>query len=219
MNLSVNSLLTLNQCDAHEIFNGVIYPWEVLPNIESFILEYGKTLSEDYTQLGEDVWIGKGTFVENSALIKGPTIIGHNSEIRHCAYIRGSVIIGDNVIVGNSSEIKNAILFNGVQVPHYNYVSDSILGYKAHLGAGAITSNLKSNGTLVSIKYEETVLETGLRKFGAILGDFAEVGCNAVLNPGTIIGQNSIIYPLSSVRGYIPSKMIQKNNGELIQRV
>lgn len=219
MNLTVSSLLSLNECDAHEIFNSVTYPWEVLPIIKSFILEYGKSLSGDYTRIGEDIWIGKGTTVETSALIKGPAIIGHNSEIRHCAYIRGSVIIGDNVIIGNSSEIKNAILFNGVQVPHYNYVSDSVLGYKAHLGAGAITSNLKSNGTLVTIKGEDTTLETGLRKFGAILGDFAEVGCNAVLNPGTVIAQNSIVYPLSSVRGYIPPNMILKSNGEIINRV
>jgi len=218
MNLTISSLLTLNECDAREIFENLTYPWEVLPLIKSFITEYAKTLSSEYTQIDEFVWVGKGTTIEKSALIKGPAIIGKNSEIRHCAYIRGNVIIGDHVIVGNSSEVKNAILFNGVQIPHYNYVSDSVLGYKAHLGAGAITSNLKSNGTLVSVKFSEKTIETGLRKFGAILGDYAEVGCNAVLNPGTIIGQNTIVYPLSSVRGCVPSNMILKSNGERVHR-
>lgn len=219
MNLSTESLLSLNECEARAIFENATYPWEVLSRISTFILEYAKTLSSDYTQIDDGIWVGKGTTIEKSALIKGPAIIGHNTEIRHCAYIRGNVIIGDNVIIGNSSEIKNAILFNGVQVPHFNYVSDSVLGYKAHLGAGVITSNLKSNGTPVSVKDGEMIYETGLRKFGAILGDFAEVGCNAVLNPGSIIGQNSIVYPLSSVRGCVPSNMILKSSGELIQRV
>lgn len=169
--------------------------------------------------MGEDVWVGKGTFIEKSALIKGPAIIGYNCEIRHCAYIRGNVIIGNNVIVGNSTEVKNAILFNKVQVPHFNYVSDSVLGYKAHLGAGVITSNLKSDGTFVKVKYESNIIETGLRKFGAILGDFAEVGCNTVLNPGTILGKNSIVYPLCSVRGVIPENSILKNSGEIVERI
>lgn len=218
MTLTTDELLNLEECGARELFEDVAYPWEVLPHIKAFILEYGKTLSDEYTKIGEDIWVGKGTIIENSALIKGPAIIGKNSEIRHCAYIRGSVIIGDHVVIGNSSEIKNAVLFNGVQVPHYNYVSDSILGYKAHLGAGAITSNLKSNGTNVTVTQGITKHETGLRKFGAILGDFAEIGCNAVLNPGTIIGRNSIVYPLTSVRGFIPANSIQKN-GELVEKV
>ena len=218
MTLTTNDLLTLSELEAREIFDKTTYPWEVLNGVNAFILEYAKTLSDDYEQIEENVWIGKGTTIEKSALIKGPAIIGLNCEIRHCAYIRGNVIIGNNVIVGNSSEVKNAVLFNGVQVPHYNYVSDSVLGYKAHLGAGAITSNLKSNGTLVSVKHAEGVIETGLRKFGAILGDHAEVGCNAVLNPGTILGRNSIVYPLTSVRGHIPNDRILKSSGEMVER-
>lgn len=218
MSLTTNNLLTLSELDAREIFDKTTYPWEVLTRVNAFILEYAKTLSDDYEQIDENVWIGKGTTIEKSALIKGPAIIGFNCEIRHCAYIRGNVIIGNNVIVGNSSEVKNAVLFNGVQVPHYNYVSDSVLGYKAHLGAGAITSNLKSNGTLVSVKHAGGVIETGLRKFGAILGDHAEVGCNAVLNPGTILGRNSIVYPLTSVRGHIPNDRILKSSGEMVER-
>lgn len=217
--ISVKNLLDLNELDAKAIFEDVAHPWEVLTKIKAFILEYAKSLPDDFEKMGEDVWVGKGTFIEKSALIKGPAIIGYNCEIRHCAYIRGNVIIGNNVIVGNSTEVKNAILFNKVQVPHFNYVSDSVLGYKAHLGAGVITSNLKSDGTFVKVKYESNIIETGLRKFGAILGDFAEVGCNTVLNPGTILGKNSIVYPLCSVRGVVPENSILKNSGEIVERI
>lgn len=218
MSISVNELFTLRELDAQTIFEGIKYPWEVLTKINAFILEYAKTLPKDFERIDEFVWVGKGTTIEKSALIKGPAIIGYNCEIRHCAYIRGNVIIGNNVVVGNSTELKNSILFNKVQVPHYNYVSDSILGYKAHLGAGAITSNLKSNDTLVKVKCGDDIIETGLRKFGAILGDSAEVGCNAVLNPGTILGKDCIVYPLSSVRGYVPQNSILKNSGEIIDK-
>ncbi len=218
MGISLEELLTLSELDAQAIFDGVKNPWEVLTKMESFILAYAKTLPDDYEKIGEDIWVGKGTTIEKSALIKGPAIIGYNCEIRHSAYIRGNVIIGNDAVVGNSTELKNCILFNRVQVPHFNYVSDSILGFKAHLGAGVITSNLKSDGSLVTVKYDSKNIETGLRKFGAIIGDHAEVGCNSVLNPGTILGKNSIVYPLCSVRGYVPENCILKNNGEMVER-
>lgn len=218
MKVSVTELLNIEELDARAIFEGVKYPWEALTKIKDFIFEYAKNLPRDFERINEFVWIGKGTTIEKNVLIKGPAIIGYNCEIRHSAYIRDNVIIGNNVVIGNSSEIKNSILFNKVQVPHYNYVGDSILGYKAHLGAGTITSNLKSDGTLVKVKYGTDIVETGLRKFGAIVGDSAEVGCNSVLNPGTIIGKDSIVYPLSSVRGYIPEKSILKSNGEIVEK-
>ena len=218
MNISVDEVLNIKETDARAIFEGVKYPWEALAKIKDFILEYAKKLPDDFERIDEFVWVGKGTTIDKSVLIKGPAIIGYNCEIRQCAYIRENVIIGNDVVVGNSSEVKNSILFNKVQVPHYNYVGDSILGYKSHLGAGAITSNLKSNGTLVTVKYGTEKIETGLRKFGAILGDLAEVGCNSVLNPGTLIGKDSIVYPLSSVRGYVPNNSILKNNGEIVQK-
>ena len=218
MNISVDQLLNIEELDARSIFEGVKYPWEALTKIKNFIFEYAKNLPSDFERIEEFVWVGKGTTIEKSVLIKGPAIIGYNCEIRHSAYIRENVIIGNDVVVGNSTEIKNSIIFNKAQVPHYNYVGDSILGYKSHLGAGVITSNLKSDGTLVKVKYGADYIETGLRKFGAIVGDFSEVGCNSVLNPGTIIGKDSIVYPLSSVRGYIPEKSILKNNGEIVER-
>jgi NDP-sugar pyrophosphorylase family protein len=218
MNISVDELLNIEELDTRAIFEGVKYPWEALTKINDFIIEYAKNLPADFERIEEFVWVGKGSTIEKSVLIKGPAIIGYNCEIRHSAYIRENVIIGNDVIVGNSTEIKNSILFNKAQVPHYNYVGNSILGYKAHLGAGAITSNFKSDGTLVKVKYGTDYIETGLRKFGAIVGDLSEVGCNSVLNPGTIIGKDSIVYPLSSVRGYIPEKSILKNNGEIVER-
>jgi UDP-N-acetylglucosamine diphosphorylase / glucose-1-phosphate thymidylyltransferase / UDP-N-acetylgalactosamine diphosphorylase / glucosamine-1-phosphate N-acetyltransferase / galactosamine-1-phosphate N-acetyltransferase len=218
MNISIDELLNIEELDARAIFEGVKYPWEALTKIRNFIFEYAKSLPSNFERIEEFVWVGKGTNIEKSVLIKGPAIIGYNCEIRHSAYIRDNVVIGNDVVVGNSTEIKNSILFNKAQVPHYNYVGDSILGYKAHLGAGAITSNLKSDGTLIKIKYGTDIIETGFRKFGAIVGDLSEVGCNSVLNPGTIIGKNSIVYPLSSVRGYIPEKSILKNNGEIVER-
>jgi len=218
MKISVDELLNLEELDTRAIFEGVKYPWEALTKIKNFIFEYAKNLPSDFERIEEFVWVGKGTTMEKSVLIKGPAIIGYNCEIRHSAFIRENVIIGNDVVVGNSTEIKNSILFNKVQVPHYNYVGDSILGYKSHLGAGVITSNLKSDGTLVKVKYGTDNIETGLRKFGAIVGDLSEVGSNSVLNPGTIIGKNSIVYPLSSVRGYIPEKSILKNTGEIVDR-
>jgi NDP-sugar pyrophosphorylase family protein len=218
MNISVDELLNIEELDTRAIFEGIKYPWEALTKIKNFIFEYAKNLPGDFERIEEFVWVGKGTTIEKNVLIKGPAIIGYNCEIRHSAYIRENVIIGNDVIVGNSTEIKNSILFNKAQVPHYNYVGDSILGYKSHLGAGVITSNLKSDGTLVKVKYGTDYIETGLRKFGAIVGDLSEVGCNSVLNPGTIIGKDSIVYPLSSVRGYIPEKSILKNNGEIVER-
>lgn len=217
MGIKVKDLLTLEQLDAREIFKGVENPWEVLTKIEESIFEYAKTLPKDFKEIDENIWVGEGTTIDRNVLIKGPVIIGRNCEIRHSAYIRGRAIIGDNVVVGNSTEVKNAILFNGVQAAHFNYVCDSVLGYKAHLGAGAITSNLKSNGTPVKVKFGDQVIETGMRKFGAILGDFAEVGCNAVLNPGTIMGKESIVYPLCSVRGYVPERSILKSSGEIVE--
>lgn len=218
MGISVDELFTIRELDAQAIFGGVKHPWEVLTRIKTFIFEYAKTLPNDFERIDEFVWVGKGTTIEKNVLIKGPAIIGYNCEIRHSAYIRENVIIGNDVVVGNSTEVKNSILFNKVQVPHFNYVSDSILGYKAHLGAGVITSNLKSNGTLVKVRYGTDIIETGLRKFGAILGDSAEVGCNTVLNPGTILGKGSIVYPLCSVRGYVPENSILKNSGEIVER-
>ena len=217
--ISVSNLLDLNELDARAIFDDVNHPWEVLTTINAFILEYAKSLPDDFEEIDDQVWVGKGTYIEKSALIKGPAIIGYNCEIRHCAFIRGNVIIGNNVIVGNSTEVKNAILFNRVQVPHFNYVSDSVLGFKAHLGAGVITSNLKSDGTFVKVKLGENIIETGLRKFSAIIGDYAEVGCNTVLNPGTLLGRSSIVYPLCSVRGVIPENSILKNTGEIVERI
>lgn len=218
MNITIDSLFDLSQLKTKAIFEGAKYPWEVLVKIKSFIIEYAKHLPDDFERIGECVWVGKGTTIEKTVLIKGPAIIGYNCEIRHSAYLRENVIIGDNVVVGNSTEIKNSILFNKVQVPHFNYVGDSILGHGAHLGAGVILSNLKSSRQSVAIKHETELVETGLIKIGAILGDLVEVGCNSVLNPGTIVGKGSIIYPLTSVRGYIPENSILKSNGEIVEK-
>jgi NDP-sugar pyrophosphorylase family protein len=218
MNLTVESLFDLNECYEKSIFDGVKYPWEIFSRIKSFLIEFSKNLSKDFERIDEFVWVGKGTTIEKTVLIKGPAIIGYNCEIRQSAFIRENVLIGNEVVVGNSTEIKNSLLFNRVQVPHFNYVGDSILGCKAHLGAGVICSNLKSNGQPVRVKDSTECIETGLRKFGALIGDYAEVGCNSVLNPGTVIGKNSIVYPLTPVRGYVPEKHILKNNGELVSR-
>ncbi len=219
MQITIDSLFDLKQCFASSIFDNLNYPWEVLPKIKPFILEFSKTLPNDFERIDEFVWVGKGTIIESSVLIKGPAIIGHNCELRHSAFIRENVIIGNNVIVGNSTELKNSILFNNAQTPHFNYVGDSVLGYKAHIGAGVVLSNLKSDGTMVKIKLGDEYIETGLRKFGAIIGDNSEIGCNSVLNPGTIIGKGSIVYPLTSVRGYIPDNHILKSNGVLIEKL
>ena len=215
--LTVKENYSLDQTNAKDIFNGVTYPWEVLPKISSFILELGKTLSEDdYEKRGENVWIAQSAKVAPTAFINGPAIIGKDAEVRHCAFIRGNAIVGEGAVVGNSTELKNVILFNKVQVPHYNYVGDSVLGYKSHMGAGSITSNVKSDKKLVVVKAGEEKIETGMKKFGAMLGDEVEVGCGSVLNPGTVVGNHSNIYPLSSVRGFVPANSIYKKQGEVV---
>ncbi len=217
--LKIEKLLNLNETIASSVFDGLTYAWEVLPVLKDYIIELGASLSEEeYTKVSEDVWISRTADVAPTASIAGPTIIGHKAEIRHCAYIRGSVVVGESTIVGNSTELKNALLFNEVQVPHYNYVGDSILGYKAHIGAGGITSNMKSDKTLITINVDGERYETSLRKFGTILGDFVEVGSNSVLNPGTIVGCGSNIYPLSMVRGYVPPNSIYKRQGEVVNK-
>ena len=213
----ISNLYNLDETIAKKIFNGCEYPWEVLPKIKDFIIELGQTLSsEEYNKIGENIWIAKSANVYPSAYIKGPAIIGENAEVRHCAFIRGNAIVGNNAVVGNSTELKNVILFNNVQVPHYNYVGDSILGYKAHMGAGSITSNVKSDKKLVIVKNEKEKIETGLKKFGAMIGDCVEVGCGSILNPGSVIGKNTNIYPLSSVRGVVPENSIYKNQNEIV---
>lgn len=217
--ITVAELYDLNETIAAGIFDGVEYPWEVLPKIHDFILALGKTLSPDvYEKRGEDVWVAKSARVAPTAALNGPLIVDEDAEIRHCAFIRGNAIVGKGAVVGNSTELKNVILFNKVQVPHYNYVGDSILGYKAHMGAGSITSNVKSDKTPVVVKGRECRLETGLKKMGAMLGDHVEVGCNSVLNPGTVIGRESNIYPTSMVRGVIPSHSIYKTRTEIAEK-
>ena len=217
--LTVKNLYDLNETIAKDIFEGVTYPWEVLPKIKEFIIALGNTLPEDrFEKRGEDVWVARSAKVFPSAYIGGPAIIDEEAEIRHCAFIRGSAIVGKGAVVGNSTELKNVILFNKVQVPHYNYVGDSVLGFKAHMGAGSITSNVKSDKTLVVVKSPFGEIETGFKKFGAMLGDHVEVGCNSVLNPGTVIGRESNIYPTSMVRGYIPEKSIFKKDGTIVSK-
>ncbi len=214
--LTIEKNYDLTQTIAADIFAGVTYPWEVLSAIGSFIKKMGEQLEgEEYKRIGEDVWIAKSAKVAPTAYIGGPAIIGKEAEIRHGAYIRGNAIVGEGAVVGNSTELKNVILFNKVQVPHYNYVGDSVLGYKAHMGAGAITSNVKSDKTLVTISNQGEKLETGLKKMGAMLGDNVEIGCNSVLNPGTVIGKGSHVYPLSMVRGFVPAGAIYKKQGEV----
>ena len=211
----------LKTCDLYDLTHtlaagylaGYEYPWQALKGIRELILTLGPTLGDDYTEITPTVWIHKTATVFPSASLGAPCIIGPGTEVRHCAFIRGSALVGENCVVGNSVELKNVILFDGVQVPHYNYVGDSILGYKSHMGAGSVTSNVKSDKTLVVVKNGTETMETGLKKFGAMLGDFVEVGCNSVLNPGSVIGPNSSIYPTSCVRGMIPAGSIWKNDG------
>ena len=212
------ALFDLQHTMASAYLTGFEYPWEALSGIKALILELGADLGQDYTEISPHVWVHKTAQVAATAHLGTPCIIGANSEVRHCAFIRGSALIGENCVVGNSTELKNVILFDNVQVPHYNYVGDSILGYKAHMGAGSITSNVKSDKSLVAVKGHEEVLETGLKKFGAILGDFVEIGCNSVLNPGTVIGKNSNIYPLSCVRGVVPANSIFKTGGKIVEK-
>jgi NDP-sugar pyrophosphorylase family protein len=217
--LKIDALFTLSETIAGEIFQGVAYPWEVLPKIGDFIVALGETLPPDrYVKKNGNVWIAKSAKVYESAYINGPAIIDEEAEVRHCAFIRGNAIVGKGAVVGNSTELKNVILFNKVQVPHYNYVGDSILGYKAHMGAGSITSNVKSDKTLVVVRAGNEKCETGLKKFGAMLGDHVEVGCNSVLNPGTVVGRQTNIYPTSMVRGFIPADSIYKKCGEIAEK-
>ena len=215
----ISNLYNLEETIAGKLFEGATYPWEVLPKISAFIVELGNQLnSEEYEKRGENVWVAKSAKVAPTAYINGPAIIGRESEIRHCAFIRGNAIVGEGAVVGNSTELKNVVLFNKVQVPHYNYVGDSILGYRAHMGAGSITSNVKSDKTLVVVKDGEDQIPTGLKKFGAMLGDCVEVGCNSVLNPGTVVGRNAQIYPTSCVRGVIKANSIYKKQGEIVEK-
>lgn len=218
-NLKAVNLYDYNQTIAKDLFESVTYPWEALPKIKDFILELGKTLDLDmFDKIGDDIWVAKTAKVAPTAFLAGPLIICDNAEIRHCAFIRGSAIVGENSVVGNSTELKNSILFNNVQTPHYNYIGDSILGYKSHTGAGVITSNLKSDKSLVTVNYNGEKVETGVKKFGAMIGDNVEVGCNSVLNPGTVIGRNTNVYPLSMVRGYVPENSIYKKQGEVAEK-
>lgn len=217
--IAINELYTIENQLIAPLFEGVTYPFEVLPKISDYIKKLGTTLdTEIYNYLGDDIWIAKSAKIAPSASITGPCIIGENTEVRHCAFIRGNALVGNNCVVGNSTELKNVVLIGKVQVPHYNYVGDSILGYGSHMGAGSITSNVKSDKTLVVLKQDGELFETGLKKFGAMLGDCVEVGCGSVLNPGTIIGKNTNIYPLSSVRGIVPENSIYKKAGEIVEK-
>ena len=216
----IENLYNLDETIAKDIFAGCTYPWEVLPKIKNYIIELGNSLNkEEYDQIGDTVWIAKTAKVAPTAFIAGPAIIGKDTEVRHCAFIRGNAIVGNNCVVGNSTELKNVILFNNVQVPHYNYVGDSILGFHSHMGAGSITSNVKSDKQLVIVKKGDSKIETGLKKFGSMIGDNVEIGCGSVLNPGSVIGKNSNIYPLSSVRGVISSNSIYKKQGEIVNKI
>ena len=216
---TISNLFDLNETIAAELFEGKTYPWEVLGDISDFIIALGNKLPQDrFEKRGENIWVAKSATVFDSAYIGGPCIIDENATVRQCAFIRGSAIVGNGTTVGNSTELKNVVLFNKVEVPHYNYVGDSVLGFHAHMGAGSITSNVKADKKNVVIHCGEENMETGLRKIGAMLGDWAEIGCNAVLNPGTIVGKNSMIYPTSCVRGIVKSETIFKNTGEQIAK-
>lgn len=217
--VTIKELYDLTETAAKPLLESVTYPWEALPKIKDFIIELGNSLDpEEYEKRDENIWIHKSATVFDSAYIAGPCIIGKDTEVRQCAFIRGSALVGDNCVVGNSTELKNVIIFNNVQVPHYNYVGDSILGFHSHMGAGSITSNVKSDKTLVHVKGADFDIATGMKKFGAMLGDYVEVGCNSVLNPGTVIGSHSNIYPLSRVRGYVPSNSIYKDRNDIVTK-
>ena len=216
---TLEQLVDFNESIAGDYLKEYTYPWEALPHIEEIILAIGKSLPEDrFEKRGENIWIAKSAVVFDSAYIAGPCIIDEDAEIRQCAFIRGKALVGKGCVVGNSCELKNVILFDNVQTPHYNYVGDSILGYKSHMGAGSITSNVKSDKKLVVVHNGDENIETGIKKFGAVLGDYVEVGCNSVLNPGTVVGRNSNIYPTSCVRGVIPENSIHKNNGTVVAK-
>lgn len=214
--LFARNLLDFDKTIAKPLFESVTYPWEVFDKITEFILMIGSTLPEDeYDKIGDDIWVSKKATVAPTAYLHGPLIIGEGTEVRHCAFIRGTAIVGKGCVVGNSTELKGSILFDGVQCPHYNYIGDSILGYKSHTGAGVITSNLKSDKSLVTVAFEGAKLDTNRKKFGAIIGDNTEIGCNSVLNPGTVVGRNTNVYPLSMVRGYVAENSIYKSRGEV----
>ena len=217
--LTTLQLYDLTHSLAGSYLAGFEYPWQALKGIKDLILNLGPTLDESYEEVSPTVWVHKTATIAPSAFLGAPCIIGAGTEVRHCAYIRGSALVGENCVVGNSVELKNVILFDNVQVPHYNYVGDSILGYKSHMGAGAVTSNVKSDKTLVTVKNGDEKIETGLKKFGAMLGDYVEVGCNSVLNPGTVIGRNSNVYPTSCVRGMVPEQCIWKNTGVIVKKI
>lgn len=217
--MKISEMYDLSQTIAAELFEGKTYPWEVLPEIGDFIMKLGETLDpEEYNKIGDNIWIAKSATVAPTASITGPCIIGRNTEVRQCAFIRGKAIVGEGCVVGNSCELKNVVLFNKVQTPHFNYVGDSVFGFKSHTGAGAITSNVKQDKTLVTINYYGTKVETGLKKFGAMLGDNVEIGCNSVMNPGTVVGKKSNVYPLSMVRGFVPSNSIFKTGGVVVSK-
>jgi len=213
--LKVCTLLDLKETEFAHIFDGVEYPWEILSTIGEFIKKIAPSLPGRYKMIRKDVWVGEGTVIADTAFIEGPVIIGYNCEIRHNAFIRGKAIIGDKCVIGNATEVKNSFLFNNVQAPHFNYVGDSVMGYKAHIGAGVILSNVRSIPGNVTVRTGNEIIETGLRKFSAIMGDKTEVGCNSVLNPGTILGRNTVIYPLTSARGFIPENHVLKNDGTI----
>ncbi len=216
--MTIHDLFDLTHSLAGNYLCGFSYPWQALKGIKDLILALGPQLGDSYTEVSPAVWVHKTAAVAPTAYLGAPCIIGPGTEVRHCAFIRGSALVGENCVVGNSVELKNVILFDNVQVPHYNYVGDSILGYKAHMGAGSLTSNVKSDKTLVVVKNGEEKIETGLKKFGAMLGDHVEVGCNSVLNPGTVIGKNSNIYPTSCVRGVVPANSIWKTGGVVVEK-
>ena len=211
--LKITSLLDLSQTEFADIFESCEYPFEILKKLGSYIIEKGPDLDSRYKLIKENVWVGEGTTIADSCSIAGPVIIGCNCEIRHNAFIRGNAVIGNKCVIGNSTEVKNSFLFNSVQAPHFNYVGDSVMGFKSHIGAGVILSNVKSVPGTVSIRTAEEIIETGLRKFSSVLGDHVEVGCNSVLNHGTIVGKGTVIYPLTSARGFIPENHIVKNDG------
>lgn len=215
--LKVNNILDLSKTIAKELFTGKDYAWQVLGELSEYIVQLGNSLDKEvYDKIGENIWIAKSAKIAPTAYLNGPLIVCPEAEIRHCAFVRGSAIVGQGAVVGNSTELKNVILFDGVQVPHYNYVGDSVLGYKAHMGAGAITSNLKSDKQIVNVVCNGQKICTNIKKFGAVLGDYVDVGCNSVLNPGTVVGRHTNIYPLSMVRGYVAEGSIYKNKNEIV---
>ena len=216
--LKTTQLYDLSHSLAGQYLSGYDYPWQALNGIKALILSLGADLGEDYTEVSPQVWVHKTATVAPTAYLGAPCIIGAGTEVRHCAFIRGSALVGANCVVGNSVELKNAILFDNVQVPHFNYVGDSILGYKSHMGAGSVTSNVKSDSSLVVVKDNGQLFPTGLKKFGAMLGDFVEVGCNSVLNPGTVVGPHSNVYPTSCVRGFVPANSIWKTGGVVVEK-